>query len=114
MRPVGAIPGAINLPYSAGCHRLIRSGAATLISSPQDVLELIDLKLCVKEPDQPLIPPKEKHVLNVVRSKKILNTDEIAILAGLSIMDASITLSRLEQRGFITRAGSGWLTTKKR
>lgn len=39
-REVGAVPGSVLNPRAAGCHRLIREGAA-LIERPEDVLELL-------------------------------------------------------------------------
>ncbi len=39
-REVCALPGSVRNPRAAGCHRLIREGAA-LVESPQEVLDLI-------------------------------------------------------------------------
>jgi DNA processing protein len=35
------VPGPINSPASAGCHRLIRDYDATLITNPDEVVELL-------------------------------------------------------------------------
>jgi DNA processing protein len=35
------VPGPITSAASAGCHRLLREGGATLITSADDVLELL-------------------------------------------------------------------------
>ena len=40
-RPVGAFPGPVTSPTSAGAHRLVREGAATLVTGSEDVLSLI-------------------------------------------------------------------------
>jgi DNA processing protein len=40
-RKVGAIPGPLTSAASAGCHRLIREMGATLITTPNDVRELV-------------------------------------------------------------------------
>lgn len=40
-RPVGAFPGDVNSVQSDGCHKLIRSGDAHLVSYTSDVLDLI-------------------------------------------------------------------------
>ncbi|WP_105034144.1 DNA-processing protein DprA [Cryobacterium aureum] len=41
-RPVGAVPGPVTSPASAGCHRLIQEGLANLIIDAQDVTDLLD------------------------------------------------------------------------
>jgi DNA processing protein len=42
-RDVAAVPGAVTNPKSAGCHRLIKTGAA-LIETPDDILQLLQLR----------------------------------------------------------------------
>lgn len=39
-RPLGAVPGPITSPASAGCHRLISEYGAAVITGPSDVREL--------------------------------------------------------------------------
>ena len=41
-RPVGAVPGPVTSAASAGCHRLIQEGIASLIIDAQDVTDLLD------------------------------------------------------------------------
>lgn len=41
-RPVGAVPGPVTSPASAGCHRLIQEGIASLVVDAQDVTDLLD------------------------------------------------------------------------
>lgn len=38
-REVMALPGPVDSPMSSGCHRIIREGWATLVTSPAEVLE---------------------------------------------------------------------------
>lgn len=40
-RPVGAIPGPVTSAASAGCHRLLRDGLATVITGYDDMRELL-------------------------------------------------------------------------
>ena len=42
-REVAAVPGAVTNPKVAGCHRLIKTGAA-LIESSEDILQLLQLR----------------------------------------------------------------------
>lgn len=41
-RPVGAVPGPITSATAVGCHNLIRSCVASLVTSPAEVLDLIE------------------------------------------------------------------------
>ena len=41
LRPVMAIPGPINTPTSEGCHRLINERRAELVSSVDEIMELV-------------------------------------------------------------------------
>lgn len=40
-RGVASVPGSVHSANSAGCHRLIREGAAVLVTSTDDLLELL-------------------------------------------------------------------------
>jgi DNA processing protein len=41
MRPVGAVPGPVTSVASAGCHRLLREGAAVCVTDVEEVVELL-------------------------------------------------------------------------
>ncbi len=41
MRPVGAVPGPVTSVASAGCHRLLREGAAVCVTDVDEVVELL-------------------------------------------------------------------------
>lgn len=41
-RGLGAVPGPITSPTSAGCHRLIREYGASLVTDASDILALVD------------------------------------------------------------------------
>ncbi len=41
LRPVGAVPGPVTSAASAGCHRLLRDGAAVCVTDADEVLELV-------------------------------------------------------------------------
>lgn len=42
LRPVGAVPGPVTSVASAGCHRLLRDGAAVCVTDAAEVVELLD------------------------------------------------------------------------
>lgn len=41
-KPIGAVPGPITSPASAGCHRLLQEGIATIITDTRDAIDLLD------------------------------------------------------------------------
>ncbi len=41
LRPVGAVPGPVTSAASAGCHRLLRDGAAVCVTDAAEVLDLL-------------------------------------------------------------------------
>ena len=41
-KPIGAVPGPVTSPASAGCHRLLQEGIATLVTDSRDATDLLD------------------------------------------------------------------------
>ncbi|MFB7893671.1 DNA-processing protein DprA [Microbacterium sp. NPDC056044] len=41
-KPIGAVPGPITSPASAGCHRLLQEGTATIVTDARDAIDLLD------------------------------------------------------------------------
>jgi DNA processing protein len=41
-RPVGAVPGPVTSAASAGCHRLLQEGIATLVTDARDATDLLE------------------------------------------------------------------------
>ncbi|MEN8602920.1 DNA-processing protein DprA [Microbacterium rhizosphaerae] len=41
-RPIGAVPGPVTSPASAGCHRLLQEGIATIVTDARDATDLLD------------------------------------------------------------------------
>lgn len=40
-RPLGTVPGPVDSPVSAGCHRLLRDHGATAVTTPEEALQLL-------------------------------------------------------------------------
>ena len=41
-RPIGAVPGPVTSAASAGCHRLLQEGIATIVTDARDATDLLD------------------------------------------------------------------------
>ena len=108
-RQVGAVPGQVNSPLSAGPHALIRDGAA-MITDAQDVLDL-------------LFGPGERSVVDARRAQ--LAPADAALLdaldeghdgpaacarAGLGAVQGLEAIAALELAGLVRRSPGGRLT----
>jgi DNA processing protein len=107
-RPVGAVPGSIQSPTSAGCNQLIRSMKAELITSGRELIELIGLSF--DEADQ--IKRAGLGQLEVRAFDAIgfdnPNEREISADSGLSLHELTMALGNLDLEGLIERANGGW------
>lgn len=97
--PVGALPGRVTSPRSRGPHRLLRQGA-TLISSPQDVLDLL-YGVGNLHAEQPLahLSPASLRLLERIGSEP----PHGPLAAGASLVE----LRELRSRGLLARGDDG-------
>lgn len=113
-RPVGAVPGPVTSPASAGCHRLLREGA-TCVTSADDVLELVaglDRSMTA-EPAGPQRPadglaPHDRATWEALPLSSGATVDSVARAAGLAVPMARAALGRLELAGRADRRAGGW------
>ncbi|WP_258059867.1 DNA-processing protein DprA [Rathayibacter sp. AY1A7] len=104
-RPLGAVPGPVTSASSAGCHRLLREYAATCVTSPADVLEL----LAVGDADGSCraLTAAEARVLAVVESEGGCDAATVARLSGDSLDSALSALGALLADGRVHRSEDG-------
>ncbi|WP_258066948.1 DNA-processing protein DprA [Rathayibacter sp. AY1C9] len=104
-RPLGAVPGPVTSASSAGCHRLLREYAATCVTSPADVLEL----LAVGDADGSCraLTAAEARVLAVVESEGGCDAATVARLSGESLDSALSALGALLADGRVHRSEDG-------
>jgi DNA processing protein len=114
-RPVMGVPGPVTSASSEGVHQLIRSGAATLVTRADDVLELTGsigehLPEPVRAPTTPRdrLTRPQQQVLEAVPLVNPAPSDSIARTAGLGIAQVRSTLDELEQRQLVERFPAGW------
>ncbi|MBA3954340.1 DNA-protecting protein DprA [Candidatus Dependentiae bacterium] len=107
-REVGAVPGAIDNPLSAGCHKIISEGAA-LIASTQDILNLVSDSLPLRSVSlmQPIIKPLQQTIPQTPQEHILLYTqtpisfDELLIKTGLASTDLQDLLFNLQLDGLL-------------
>lgn len=116
-RELMAVPGRVDSDASAGCHKAIREGWATLVTSVSDVLSQLGeagqmLRVATGEvaPSSPPLPSlfdgmneSQKQVVAVLTQPR--SVDELAALTGLPAHKVQVELTMLEIRGRVKRSG---------
>jgi DNA processing protein len=114
-RTVMGVPGPVTSAASGGVHQLIRKGAAALVTTGEEVLELVGAsgEHLVDAPRGPVtardhLPVKQQQVLDAVPLATGAPVDSIARVAGLSLLEVSAALPRLRAAGLVERDEGGW------
>ncbi|MBM9460406.1 DNA-protecting protein DprA [Nocardioides sp. zg-536] len=119
-RVVMGTPGPLTSVASQGVNQLLRSGAATLVTGPDDVLELLgsagenltqELRAPEQERDRLSVP--ERQVLDAVPVLEPAPTASIAFVAGLGAPQVAHFLEGLEERGLVEARAGGWRLTER-
>ncbi|MGB9034304.1 MAG: DNA-processing protein DprA [Paeniglutamicibacter sp.] len=127
-REVGAVPGSVFSANSAGCHRLIREGAATLVTDAAEAIELLNLPMQSPAPAEAVpatrdagtteaedrrdydgLPVQDLLLLDALPVRIPRTPDQLAIVAGLGMGSILGGLSRLSARSLAQRTGNGWI-----
>jgi DNA processing protein len=114
-RQLAAVPGPVTSAASQGAHQLVRSGAATLVTSGPDVLELVGPhgSGLLEEPRAPSrardgLSHRQHLVLDAVPVGRPVGADSVARAAGVRLVEVAGELGRLESMGLVECEGSGW------
>ncbi len=105
-REVGAVPGPVTSAASAGCHRLIREGRATLVTTADEMAQLAG---GIEPVPELSAPRRETRVLDALSVQSPRTPDAIAALAGLSVVETQAELGRLEVEGAVRLGERGWI-----
>lgn len=113
-KEVFAVPGRVTDPLSMGCNELIRTGA-TLLQSPEDVLEFLGIKwekkLKVQKKMAIGLAKHEKKVYSCLDSHP-KHVDSIAVLCGLPVGECMAVLLGLELNGFAVQSTNQYYVKK--
>jgi len=111
-RDVGAVPGSIFDPLSAGCHRLLRDGAVP-ITSPSDVEELIGVTSSQQHHGSAIFGAIKSEVKQgssddiVVACKEPKSFDELLEVVGCEVHILHQRIWDLQVNGIIEQTCSG-------
>lgn len=114
-RVLMGVPGPVTSASSQGVHQLVRSGAATLVTTGADVLEEIGA------PGEHLVPEprgaerrrdrlthRQARVLDAVPVVSGARVDSIARTAGLGLREVQGALTKLAALEMVRHDGDGW------
>jgi DNA processing protein len=117
-RPVFVVPGALDNPASAGCHRLIRQGAV-LVRGAVDVLDELQAQAPVRRPaaaesdpraPEPILAPTQPDGLDANERRvwqslveRPQHLDEMVQLLGIGVAELSGMLMLLEMKRVVRR-----------
>ncbi|GAA2860298.1 hypothetical protein GCM10010517_18920 [Streptosporangium fragile] len=114
-RHLAAVPGPVTSETSAGCHRLIREGRATCVTTPEEMIDLVGAmgEDLAPEPRGPVLPrdlldPETRRVLEAVPARAGAGPATIAVAAGVDLDTVLSCLGVLAAAGYVERVSRGW------
>lgn len=115
-RPVMGVPGPVTSAQSQGVHHLVRTGAALLVTSGAEVLEVVGKpgEHLQEEPRGPTrardaLSQRDTQILDAVPVARSASADSIARTAGVGLVEVGSTLLRLHERDLVARTEGGWI-----
>jgi len=115
-RPVAAVPGPVTSAASAGCHVLLRAGAA-LVTRAEEVIELAGrIGELAADPPRPATPLDglsvvQRQVYEALPGRGAVTVDQIAVACGLAPAQVFGPLAILEVAGLVQRRDGSWGTS---
>ncbi|QUH04494.1 DNA-protecting protein DprA [Saccharopolyspora erythraea] len=114
-RPVMAVPGPVTSKSSVGCHEMVRSGKALLVTNVDHVREVLsplgvgpatDLPVPAKATDN--LDRFAKQLHDALSESGATSADELARDSGLPLRKVRALLPALELAGLAVRGERGW------
>ncbi len=113
-RPLGAVPGPVTSPASAGCHRLMREAEATCITDAGELVELVSgmdwsppVRTAPARPHDGL-SQASAAVLDALPVRSPRPPARLAATAGLPEPLVATALLDLARRGLAAQEAGGW------
>ena len=112
-RDVFAFPGAVGMPYSEGCNRMIRNNTAALITSAQDFVESMGWQTVSGQPEPierqlfPDLSPEERQVVTMLQQANDLPLNILSVKTIIPIGQLTALLFQLEMKGIVKPLAGG-------
>ena len=115
-RSVGAVPGPVNVPTSAGCHRLIKETPTMLIDDPADLESMFDTFTDAPAAQQPrghervydTLTTEEMLVFDALPVRGRTTVEHLCGITGLSVPRITGILAKLSRDELVARNEQGW------
>lgn len=115
-RQVMAVPGPVTSANSVGCHAMVRSARAVLVTGPREVLELvteIGSETAVDEPAAPAratdrLDERSRRIHDVLGRGDGHSAEQLARETGLPAGRVNALLTVMEMSGFVVFGERGW------
>ncbi|MFI6427057.1 DNA-processing protein DprA [Promicromonospora sp. NPDC050880] len=114
LRPLGAVPGPVTSMASAGCHELLRRGAAVCVTDAAEAAELVGDAGETAPPRRGETRPEDdldaagKAVLDALPVRRPAHERSVARAAGLALGETTGALGLLELMGLAEQKDGGW------
>lgn len=109
-KDVFAFPGKVTDNKSSGCHQLIKSNKAVLLTEARDIIEIMNWE----EKEKPVrqkqtelfieLTKEEKIIVDILREKDAVHIDEINLRSGLSNSAVAAAILNLELQNLVQSA----------
>ena len=112
-RDVFAFPGAVGMPYSEGCNKMIRNNTAALITSAADFLENMGWQTLQQQPEAierqlfPDLTADEQTVVSLLQQTNDLQLNLISVKTNIPIGQLTALLFSLEMKGVVKPLAGG-------
>ena len=112
-RDVFAFPGAVGMPYSEGCNRVIRNNTAALITSVDDFLENMRWQTVSQQPEAverqlfPDLTPEEQKVVSLLQQTNDLQLNILSVKTNIPIGQLTALLFQMEMKGVVKPLAGG-------
>lgn len=119
-RPLGAVPGPVTSPASAGCHRLLQEFGAQCVTNAAEMATLIahdarvgtgvprggaaDAAAGAVEPSA-----EQRRVLDALSTRSARGVEDIAMRSGLGVGAVIAALGGFEAEGAVIEKARGWV-----
>jgi DNA processing protein len=115
-RSVMAVPGPVTSATSVGCHDMVRSGKAVLVTRTDEIIEVISplgtaplVEVTAHPRDTDDLDHDAKRVHDALADSSGASAEQLACDSGLPLRKVRAVLPALEMAGLATRGEQGWV-----